>query len=211
MGGITPLTKVCSGKVAVVGNGAISESDRRGINSGYYDCVVRFNDMKNITSGETATVHATRYTRYSMNKFPGLSLHKDGFSPIILPIVAKESDMDYGMCEDHACLPPYLVHEKNDGESKEEVMDTSIFDDCYHCKSRIFDCKQSYSSNGASSGTLIIDLLESDPSVSSIDVFGMNWNGSKLHMDFLQSNLVSSCCTKCDIHKSPSSEYNPFK
>ena len=40
-----------------------------------------------------------------------------------------------------------------------------------------------------------------------IDIFGMNWGGQKGHVDFLHSDIVPRCCTKCHVHVTATSEY----
>ena len=49
-----------TGRVAIVGNGPLSDKDREAIASGAYDEVVRFNDLKNYRDGEPFTLHSVR-------------------------------------------------------------------------------------------------------------------------------------------------------
>jgi len=49
-----------TGRVAIVGNGPLSDKDREAIASGAHDEVVRFNDLKNYREGEPFTLHSVR-------------------------------------------------------------------------------------------------------------------------------------------------------
>ena len=50
--------KKINGTVAVVGNGPISEEDRKNINK--FDTIIRFNDMKNKNAGEKTSIQVVR-------------------------------------------------------------------------------------------------------------------------------------------------------
>lgn len=64
--------------------------------------------------------------------------------------------------------------------------------------------------NGPSTGGVVIDFLQNLDNVRTITVFGMNWRGSPhIHVDFKHPNLVKNCCTKCSIHATPTSSYRP--
>lgn len=202
------LCSVCSGKVAVVGNGPITDEDREKINSdGRYDCVVRFNDMKNRQDGEKTTIHASRYAQ---SHFPGVTLIDDDSGVHLWPIAVNE-----GIAKDNKelagranVLSTLLVHEPSAGSHNNKLPgDTMLFGDCTKCTTD-FNCVHDAQKNGPSSGAAVLDKLSSTSCVDSIDVFGMNWNGGSHHVDFAQPEIVPSCCTKCTINDAATKYYD---
>ena len=198
------LCSVCSGKVAVVGNGPLSEEDRQRINSDDdgYDCVIRFNDMKNRRDGEKTTIHASRYAR---GHFPGVMLSDDDSGVHLWPIAVNE-----GIAEELAVranvLSTLLLHEPS-ASCNELPGDTMLFGDCPKCTTD-FNCAHDAQKNGPSAGAAVLDKLSSTSCVDRIDVFGMNWNGGSHHVDFAQPDIVPSCCAKCDINAAATSDYD---
>lgn len=184
------VLKDCNGVVAVVGNGPLTSDDRDAINS--HACVVRFNDMKNKTFEDKTTLHVIRS---SLGKFPGLST-RDPEVPI-LPILAPDSHPE-ALLDNVANVLPPLTLEKGE----------SLFPSCDSCESK-YECVYTSSNKGPSSGGIVLSKLNESPMVHTIDVYGMNWNNSIRHIDFLYPNLVPECCDKCIIHETHSNNYDP--
>ena len=88
-GGAVKEMRQCLGvgsamRVALVGNGSLSEHDRRDIEHGGFDHVLRFNDMKNWRKGERKTLHVVRYRPDAWDgPFSGLSKYEHG-CPLVL-------------------------------------------------------------------------------------------------------------------------------
>ena len=78
--------KKLSGTIAVVGNGPISEEDRKNINK--FDTIIRFNDMKNKNAGEKTSIQVVRQIS-PKDDFFGKSNIKRGV-PIILIATKKD-------------------------------------------------------------------------------------------------------------------------
>tara|TARA_B110000046_G_C12957708_1_gene383075 strand:+ start:697 stop:1344 length:648 start_codon:yes stop_codon:yes gene_type:complete len=192
------MEELCTGKVAVVGNGPISEEDRQEINRDY-DCVVRFNDMKTYRKGDALTVQVSRDVHGYM---PGVNK-----ADVPLWPVAHNSDVvaHNGALRGRNVLDPLLVHESSNGDEN-EIVDGVLFPGCDACDSR--ECRHSESRAGPSTGALVLNALERSPAVDSLHVYGMNWNGGAHHVDFKHPNVVADCCTKCVIHRTANEEYD---
>lgn len=185
---------LCTGNVAVVGNGPISEKDRCEINRDY-DCVVRFNDMKNYKLGDVTTVHAIRPLAAV---YPGITKSDVPVWPVIfnktqLPVTER------------TVLDPIIVHERSNG-TRNVIKDGILFPGCNACNKK--KCSHSLAKHGPSTGAAVIDELNRARNVESIHVYGMNWNGGSHHVDFKHSDLISRCCDKCVLHPTCSDEYD---
>lgn len=196
------LDKVCNGNVVVVGNGPLCDEDREDINSGKYDCIVRFNDRKNLKDGEKTTVHAVRDVPkwFGVRSYPGVTNNEQVW---LQPVTARPKTVKKLIQKDYAngLLPALYVHEENS-----QVFSSHLFPGCAECKTK-FECETSASKYGPSTGAVILDALQSSPHVDQIHVYGMNWNGNEQHLDFRQPDLVPECCTKCVIHQTASGQY----
>tara|TARA_B110000046_G_C12992410_1_gene398424 strand:- start:1120 stop:1908 length:789 start_codon:yes stop_codon:yes gene_type:complete len=189
------MEDVCRGSVAVVGNGPITISDRDKINS-EYDCVVRFNDMKNYKNGDALTLHVSRLTNEGF--FPGTE--KSDASVPFLPVA---SDV-------------YLVHNNDSLQSRSNVLTPVItnkktnapplFGGCVACGGEV--CHHGQASYGPSTGALALSELDRSNAVQDIHVYGMNWNGASYHVDFKYPDLVANCCSKCTIHPTANANYD---
>tara|TARA_B100000482_G_scaffold190531_1_gene173844 strand:- start:950 stop:1567 length:618 start_codon:yes stop_codon:yes gene_type:complete len=203
------LSQVCHGNVAVVGNGSLTPEDREQINNSNFDCIVRFNDRKNLIDGEKTTVHAVRDLPSDSTFLSQLIFGKQrrvpGLVPgehvFVQPITARP-DSIRDKFAGTTMLPPILVQEKGGSVESEQY-----FPDCVKCQNGEYDCNTSASTSGPSSGTVLINILDAQPTTTSIHVFGMNWNGGHNHFDFKQPELISDCCVKCNIHPTASSNY----
>ena len=190
------MESVCNGRVAVVGNGQLSEDDRKAINT--FDCVVRFNDMKNKRPEERCDVQVIRYAHH---KFPGA--HLNNGQPI-LPVVTSNRMLKNDALIGKHILPPLHVYEKLHRRHNELKNDARLFDTCDSCGDK---CSHKKAHAGPSTGASVISFLENSPVVTSIDTFGMNWNGGTHHVDFKHPDIIEECCTKCVIHPTPSQSY----
>lgn len=205
---------VCSGNIAVVGNGPLSEDDRARINGSGYDCVVRFNDRKNLREGEPTTVHVVRDLPHAPSGIwglfgggardvPGLVPHEKVF---VQPVTTQPGAI-CSLFEHATSLPPILVHERST-RGGTHAPPERIFPACEKCGS-VYECDTSASRFGPSTGAAILNVLNAAPATTRIDVFGMNWRGGDHHLDFQQPTLVSDCCDKCVIHPTASENYTP--
>lgn len=194
---IGKLENFCYGNIAVVGNGNIKESDISLINlkkqDGGFDCVVRFNHINGFHDGDRFDIHASRFTG---GKFPGT---EKNISTPILPINTnnnwrikhlRKSDKFETLLVHETYQPKNLLHE-----------DTLLFEGCENSE------KHSSTGCGPSSGAAVIDYLTKCPKTKKISVFGMNWNGTKCHVDFKNKNLVRKCCKKCIFYKTADNNY----
>ena len=175
--------------IAVVGNGPITEQDRLTINLS--KIIIRFNDVKNIKKGERTTIHVIRYPHFA---------HVDTlFVWYLYPSISSINKIS--SLFPIKFIPVFEMQYGREHVSKNNKM----FSYC--------DCgKSCYLNNtwaGASSGGIILDILQGIPQIKRVNVFGMNWNGnSNMHVDFRNKSIVSSCCTKCIFHKTSSDDYD---
>jgi hypothetical protein len=172
------------GKVCLVGNGPISEENRRFIASDECDTVVRFNDMKNRAWNERVDVHVQREWGDT-----------HGYSG---------SDITTGAHK-------YLVgmHAAADAAGSDTAISTRGehgFQSFPMCSKRSNDVDKH-----PSTGTIVLSVLEFDPNVERMDVFGMNWKFEKQsgHVAVGEGTLVQNCCTKCIFHQTPTQTYLP--
>ena len=180
-------------RVAVVGNGHLSEADRdhiRNTSNHTFDRIIRFNDMNSWQYGEVVDIRVTRIP--------------SGFSPIF-PYHATEEwyvTVDPGLVP-HDAARIIVVYERS-REQENTLRDRRMFPACGACG---VHCLHSWASMGPSTGAAVIDTFEQDDDVKRIDVFGMNWNGNLPHNDFLDRTIVERCCAKCTVHPTPDSTY----
>lgn len=211
---------VCKGRVAVVGNGPLSDDQRADINdSSLYDCIVRFNDRKNMREGEHTTVHAVRdvpgkdvrgWVKKRLDalpffaslppprRVPGITGPEDDV--YIQPVTARYKNVQRQF-EGHAVLNPIVVREEGTA-----LRARTYFPHCDACQTR-FNCSSSSSTSGPSTGTAVIEALNASQFTSNLHVFGMNWMGGHHHFDFQQPDIVPTCCDKCIIYPPPRNTY----
>jgi len=176
------------GSVAVVGNGPISEGDRRTIEA--HGVVVRFNDANYLRAGEKTTL---RVVREPTALSPKVSIDAPiwSISPVesFVPNTAK------------LATP---VYESQYGGDNWISSNSVIFPSCSTCES----CAQSGTFAGPSTGAAAISELNELDEIAKINVFGMNWAGAaRIHIDFENKTLVHNCCQKCVFHHTQSSYY----
>lgn len=171
--------------VTVVGNGPLSDDQRKSINES--DCVVRFNDMKNRRFGDKTDVLALRENV--------LHLAQEEDVPI-LPILSRKDNLQ----KVDNFLSPIVIFEpqfKDDNILK----DATLFENCSFARTH----SEAY--HGPSSGAAVIDFLEKNDYCESIHIYGMNWNSKIDHIDFKHDTLVKDCCTKCVLHPTHDRSY----
>jgi hypothetical protein len=205
------LSRVCHGDVAVVGNGPLTPQDRERINGPEFDCIVRFNDRKNMKEHDRTTIHAVRDIPERNNSllswlFRGEQRIVPGLLPgenvFVQPVTARPDKIHDKFVNTTMLLPPMLIREHGS-----DVASETYFPSCELCRSGEYDCRTSATRSGPSTGAVLINALEAQPSTTSIHVFGMNWNGGDHHIDFKQPNLVSDCCSKCTVHPTANASY----
>ena len=191
---------IFSDEVCLVGNGPLSEEDRMKINN----CkqIIRFNTVKNFKEGERIDIHAVRF-------------HSDFFlrDVQILPDVPKliiftneKQVQKYSeQLKKYKLLTPIFAYEPQLSDDTSYMKEQSIFNRCHLCLSN--ECRYSNTDAGVSTGTIVINHLESLHNIKKIDVFGMNWNGGDWHLDFANPEIVPTCCRKCTIHKTATKNY----
>ena len=185
------LQDVCSPpaskyNVTVIGNGHIPDEQRSMIRSS--KCVIRFNDMKNYRQGEPFDALALREHTMARSR-----MHKKTTIPVI------SSDLQLDKLSGKHLAPIYVTQHQYHLKPKYE--DLRIFEGCNESKLHRKTLK------GPSTGAAVIDFLQRHDNVTYIYVYGMNWHGTKDHVDFKYSNMVPNCCTKCIIYSTQTNRY----
>lgn len=165
----------------VVGNGPLSDSDRERISN--CDTVIRFNDMKNRVGDERVDVHVQREWE-DTRSYAGSDISTGARKWLVGMHAALDvtgSSMAIPLRGKHGFQP---------------------FPTCSQRSAAV--------DRHPSTGTIVLSALELDPSVERVDVFGMNWKFKKgQDHDGGEGTLVQNCCTKCNIHKTFSPNYQP--
>ena len=96
------------------------------------------------------------------------------------------------------------VYEPQYGSDNQLPRNSRIFPNC-NCGD---SCLERGRFAGPSTGAVALSQLQQIPDVSTIRVFGMNWNGdADVHIDFANRTLVHGCCTKCIFYRTASNRY----
>ena len=198
-----------SGTVAVVGNGPLSETDRHEIQN--YDHVIRFNDMKNKLDNEKTTVQVVRQISPHDNFFGKDKISKN------VPLILIATKMDYvNKCKQQYQIMDYIIVNEPARNTYEASESAKVFENCSECSGS--NCLQSSSDLGPSSGMVVLEYLENKPSITRLEVYGMNWNfhlknrngkinDTKLHHMDNEGSIINSCCKKCNVHDTPQNTY----
>jgi len=183
------------GEISVVGNGPLKEEDRVQIEQS--SCVVRFNDLKNYRKGEKIDIHAMRSPFSTITGSVNMTS-----CPAIAVIEQPQQIKDY---QNHDVI--MTIGAQIQGGSKFD--DTTLFPDCDRCSESSRPCEHSSSRYGPSTGGIVLSELDKMPNITTIHVYGMNWNNyeNDNHIDFKYPTLVSDCCKKCVFHPTFSSKY----
>lgn len=156
-------------------------------------CVVWFNDVKKYREGERVDIGVISShiaSDSSVSRFPGEAKiafvkRREGFVP-----PSSSNGRVIGMVE---------AYDVNDNGGEGERL---LFQGC--SKER----RQGDAPHGGSTGGVVLSSLQGEESIKKIHVYGMNWNGPPdHHVDFSDSSLVQTCCTKCIFHTTPSKNY----
>ena len=149
-------------KIALVGNGGLTEDCRRSIRDGDFHHVVRFNDMKNRRRGERKTLHVVRYRPDAWDgPFSGLSKFEHG-CPLIL--VGDDHILTQPLDTEHGCYP------SPGGRPYDVVARLST-------RLRVFPTRRAAepvnsARYGPSTGMLLVALFHARPEVTEIHTFG---------------------------------------
>ena len=218
----------CRGRVAVVGNGPLSEKDRTRINTdASFECVVRFNDARSaLDETDRTDVLATRLLVAEDGEVRRFTINEDrAYTPassrdrvVVLPILPVSAHTD-----DHKKLwdplgrvgrvsQPLYVYERAAAAAAPLPSEDTLFPTCAACHQGHFQCDHASAKYGPSSGAAVVDALDADPDVETIDIFGMNWSPDsphqrQWHVDFRAPDLVPQCCEKCTIHSTSTNAY----
>lgn len=196
--------------VTVVGNGPLSDEDRKQINES--GCVIRFNDMKNFVEGDKGHLWALRdqtlrYAQKGKKGKIGDCLHynfkKSTCYPTmpVLPVVSAKTSLT-NLAKMDNVTEPIFIHQKRLKQNN-IIEDAVLFEGCSE------SLRHSDARSGPSTGGAVIDFLQKLDVVEKINVYGMNWNGGLHHIDFANPDVVKKCCTKCDIHDTSTETYFP--
>ena len=176
-----------SSRLCVVGNGPLSEADRLEIAK--CSTVARFNDMKNIESGERVDIHVMREWQ-DTHVYSGRSRHHSSASSVLVGMHALE---DSGRSVR--------------GASSIQLPGRHRYHTFPACATTLVD--KSEIDRHPTTGTIYLSELQSDETIKRVDVFGMNWNITSGHHSTREGALVDACCTKCVVHKTPRDAYSP--
>jgi hypothetical protein len=195
--------------IVVVGNGPLSEEDRVAINRS--ENVVRFNDLNYWRQGEPVALRVVRY--------PSAKPPKTHCAAPIWAMTTNPQFLPANTTTLSWLYEPLLTHRMRFRfwevltPTTHQVLEAwessvTVFDGCEGCG---LHCHTNQTSSGASTGAWALSELHALPLVHSLDVYGMNWGGGKEHVDFVYPDVVSTCCTKCTIHPTPTSDYGDSK
>jgi hypothetical protein len=188
--------------IAIVGNGGLSEDQRKHISSSAFDHVVRFNDMKNMRVGERTTLHAVRYRVDAWDgPYSGLSCYMRN-APLLL--VGED---------DNGRFPA-------NGPGTFPCPDGARYEIAATLSTRVKvlpglsdAAPVSTARYGPSTGLYVIALFHSMAEVSEIHTFGMNWSfGDPMRAHGHspeEGSIVARHCKKVTVHTTPTSEYEP--
>ena len=166
--------------ICVVGNGPLSDSQRRDIkNEESCPFVIRFNDMKNKESNDKTSLQVAR-ERENTHIYEGYNTTDT--HPVIL--VGNHASIDM---KDNSRVIDRI-------ELQNENMD--VFENC-----RIKVKKPT-------SGTLLLNYLNTNYD-GEIKIYGMNWNMFDNTHDKRERILIEKCCKRCIVHKTPNNSYLP--
>lgn len=199
---IRSVLKIAGGRrrIALVGNGGISEEQRKLIAKDY-DHVVRFNDMKNLRDGDRTTLHVCRYRLDCWDApYSGLSCYRRA-----VPLLLIGGEDEHGHCPD--LNDRYGVHPCPDGRRYDVAATLKR-------KTRVLpSIPEAASANeatyGPSTGLYVIALFHAMAEVAEIHTFGMNFQFYEKSHSRHEGRLVDLYCKKVTVHKTPTSEYEP--
>ena len=172
--------------VCLVGNGPLSQDDRKFIESSECDQVWRFNDMKNMRIGERCD---GQFVRSFGENYWGIH-NPPKFVNKNIPLIA--------IGEATRELPKDRV---------QDVLETSrlSYEDCA--------CRNDCTSNANwhfTSGAIGISYFEKRQDVKTINILGMNFSRAKdSQHEEDEKAILDACCTKCNIRPTFKNTYLP--
>ena len=189
-------------KVAVVGNGPITEADRQLINN--FDIVYRFNDCKNMKKGDKITHLVVRQT-FIFHTVTGLDTN-------FLPLKDAKNIIFIG--KDKELYENIKLKNPNRNFSMIDVYE-KITCKFMNCNKKLIDnikfnninIKQTDASWGPSSGFLV--LADVTGKYNNVHIFGMNWNFNWYmdHDSSWEKDNILKLCKHCVIHKTKNDNY----
>jgi hypothetical protein len=196
-------------RVALVGNGGLSEMCRKQLLLGKFDHVVRFNDPKNYRMGDApSTLHVVR-TRWDAMDAPytGLALYK---RHVPLLLVGSGMTLEKPLND----LPG--IHKCPDGDWYEVAAHLNIGGLKLFPGDKATEFTNMHD-QGPSTGLWAISVFQIIEGVREIHTFGMNWafddspDGRRYNHSSEEGYLVkeSGLYTKVKVHPPPSDEYDP--
>lgn len=202
------MASMSDGVVAVVGNGPLSESDRRSIER--FSTVYRFNDLKNYRTREKCTHHVIRCSTRCPRGLCG--------SETSAAVVAARTVLVGTREEIDAAKESMQVDEEIAIGDESSINAHPVFERCVVASSlaRTSSTERSPLARQApkiqrfpTTGTILLDALNNNSDVRHVHVFGMNWNMFDTVHSKDEAGLVASCCQKCVVHPTRSPEYLP--
>jgi len=196
--------------VAVVGNGPLSDEDRRSISR--FEIVYRFNDLKNHKHREKCTHHAIRCSPSCPDGLCG-SQSRAAIPGSQTILIGTREEVDAG--KEWMRVDGEIVIGDDTSVNAHPVFDSLVAppEDLTDMASRGEGAVPSSVlvkiRRFPTSGAILLDMLNSDDRVGEIHVFGMNWNMFDSVHSTSESQMIDAACRKCVVHPTPSSRYLP--
>ena len=170
------------GNIALVGNGPLSETQRKEINTKNFNFVLRFNDMKNYRNGDRVDV-----------------------------LVCREWEDTHKYAKSNHCLKCKKmlvgVHAREDLRANGADMYIETKKKHYF---ELFNRPENVNLNQQpSTGAIVISEIQNNSKVKKIDVYGMNFNFKSIYHKKNEGSIIRKYCEKCIFHETPSSSYLP--
>tara|TARA_B110000046_G_C12857176_1_gene340232 strand:- start:80 stop:784 length:705 start_codon:yes stop_codon:yes gene_type:complete len=196
--------------VAVVGNGPLSDEDRRSISR--FEIVYRFNDLKNHEQREKCTHHVIRCSSTCPDGLCG-SQRRVAVAGSQTILVGTREEVD--AAKEWMRVDEELVIGDETSVNAHPVFSSlaSLPEDPAEVASRggaaVPSSVLEKIRRFPTSGTIVLDMLNSDDGVDEIHVFGMNWNMFDAVHSSSESQMIHAGCRKCVVHSTPSTRYLP--
>ena len=192
-------------KIAVVGNGPLTERDIKEINK--YNIIAVINHSKN--GNKDIPIKSTHYFLRQVGTkcggFYGWNKDKNEFDKIKQESFQSVKNIFLLCPSDKECIENInKIKEKykniNIISSGSEPWKESIF---------IFNKKKYKHSHSPSSGILTINYMLEKYPLHTIHIYGMNSNGIGFHDMKAEKEMIKEC-RKCKLHKTHKDTYEPF-
>ena len=190
-------------KVCVVGNGSVSESQRVEINRCPY--VIRFNDLKNFRESEKMDCHVVRRLENSKT-YSGLNKTAKRRADLQDDIQTIAIGLDASNLPSNSKFVQLNNYTSHGSFNAFDLCDNTDSGNIPPAGSKECASVNKHGASGVSAGTLVLSLLEKDPKVETVGVYGMNWGFPSAHSKE-ESQVVRKYCTKCTVHETPTDGY----